>query len=282
MVDDDHTSGAEQPRAPGRHDPDGTGTEDHHRVARLNAGHLGRLVPGRHDIGEKHRVVEIHRRWDLAGANIGIGDTDILRLAPIVAAGRVRIAKDAPERARLRIGFMAIAEETLPAEMALAAGDVERDDHVVADREVADLRPDLLDDTDEFMAESHAHPGIGNEAMVEMKVRAADAGAGHPHDGILDMFADRNRLPVDPNPVGPAIVHRQHVSDSPLNPDPWTVRGGSPRRRLSAKPDGIRLTRIGAELPPFARAIVDPMAPGEYSAPGIQRSAFSSDALSSR
>ena len=133
VVDDDDPPRAEEPGAPRRHDADRAGAEDHDGVAVLDAAHLGGLVAGRHHVGQQHRVVRVHPFGDDRRADVGVGDAHILRLPAVVAARGVRIAEDAADRGGLGIGFVAIAVQLLLAEDALAAGDVERHQDVVAD-----------------------------------------------------------------------------------------------------------------------------------------------------
>src|SRR5690606_31550138 len=145
VVNDDHAAGAEEPGAACGHDADGASAKDHDRVAALDAGHFGGLIAGGHDVGQKDRIIEVHAGRDLGRADIGIGYAYIFGLAAIIAAGRMRIAKNAANSGRFGIGLVAIAEQALLAEMAFAAGDVERDDNVVAGLEVFYLGADFLD-----------------------------------------------------------------------------------------------------------------------------------------
>jgi hypothetical protein len=68
--------------------------------------------------------------------------------------------------------------------MALAAGDVERHEDVVALFQILDRGADLLDDAAEFVAEGLADARVGDEPVIEMKVRPADARAGDLDDGV--------------------------------------------------------------------------------------------------
>src|SRR5688572_22792199 len=105
---------------------------------------------------------------------------------------------------------MAIAEHPLLAEMALAAGNVERDEDMVADLQVLHLRPDLLDDAGELVAERLPDPSVRYHAVVKVEVRAADAASGDPHHRVTWMLDGRHRLFVDANAVRSAIIHGAH------------------------------------------------------------------------
>jgi hypothetical protein len=133
-----------------------------------------------------------------------------LGLATIIAAGQVRIAVNAGRCRRHRIGLVAIAVQALLAEMALAASDVERHQHLVADLEVGDLFAQFLDDARELMTEGHAHAAIGNHAVIKMQVGAADARPGHTNHGIPRMLDFRHRLFFDADPVRAPVIHGEH------------------------------------------------------------------------
>jgi hypothetical protein len=64
---------------------------------------------------------------------------------------------------------MAVAEQFLLAEMALPAGDVEGDEHVIALLQILDAGADLLDDAAEFVAEGHADARVGHHAVIEVR-----------------------------------------------------------------------------------------------------------------
>jgi hypothetical protein len=139
----------------------------------------------------------------------------------------VRIAVNAAHGGRLRIVLVAIAVEALLAEMALAASDVERHQHVIADLEVRHLFAKLLDDATEFVAEGHADARVRDHAVIEVKVGPADAGAGDTHHRVAGMLDLRHRLFFDADPVRAPIIHCAH--------------SGTPRARLNSEP---RLRRL--------------------------------------
>lgn len=120
---------------------------------------------------------------------------------------------------------MAVAEQALLAEMALSAGDVEGHEHAVADLEVVDGRADLFHHPGELVAEGGADARVGHLAVIEVEVRAADAGARDLDHRVLRVLDPRVGLFLDAHPHGAAIVHRQHGRPSVA----WSKqgRGGS-------------------------------------------------------
>ena len=79
------------------------------------------------------------------GPTVGVGHPHIFGLAAVVAAGGVRVAEDAAHGRGLGVGFVAVAEQALLAEQALAAGNVERHQHMVAHFKLGYLGADFLD-----------------------------------------------------------------------------------------------------------------------------------------
>ena len=190
--------------------PTGPSPENDHRVPLLDASHLGGLVAGRHHVGEHHGVVRVHAFGDHRGTHIGVGHADVFRLSAVVAARRVRVAEDAADRRGLGVGLVAVAVHLLLAEDALAAGDVEGHQHVVAHLQLLHFLADLLHHAGELMAKRHARPGVRHGAVVEMEVGPADAGARDPDDGILRVQDLRHGFLVDADPQGSAVVHGKH------------------------------------------------------------------------
>src|SRR5690606_19840609 len=88
----------------------------------------------------------------------------------------------------LRVDVVAVAVQLLLAEVAAAAEDVEGHQHAVADLQVLHRRANLLHNAAELVADDRADPGVGHEAVVDVDVRTADAGAGDAHDGVVRML----------------------------------------------------------------------------------------------
>ena len=66
----------------------------------------------------------------------------------------------------------------------------------------------LLDHPGEFVSEDRTHARVGDEAVVQMQVRTADAAARHAHDGIARMFDDGIRHLLRTYPVWASIGSR--------------------------------------------------------------------------
>jgi len=109
-----------------------------------------------------------------------------------------------------RIDVVAVAVQLAVAEEARAAEDVEWHQYTVARLERLDRRADLFDDADEFMAEGVADAGVGHQAVVQVQVRAADAGAYHADDGVARVFDHGIRFLRHPDPVRSTKVSCQH------------------------------------------------------------------------
>src|SRR5690606_20692904 len=187
-VDHDHPPGAEEPRTLGREQADRAGTEHDHRVAFADAAHLRGLVAGGEGVGEQDRILDVDVIRDHGRADIGKGHAHVFGLAAVIAAGGVGVAVEATHRTGLRIDVVAVAVQLLLAEVAAAAEDVERHQHPVADLQVLHRRADLLHHAAELVADDRADPGIGYQAVVDVDVRPAYAGAGDAHDGVVRML----------------------------------------------------------------------------------------------
>ncbi|MNR20584.1 hypothetical protein D3C85_1374340 [compost metagenome] len=72
----------------------------------------------------------------------------------------------------------------LAAEEALAAGDDEGHHHLLPDLEARITPPHLDDLAHELMAENVAAVHAGDDAVIEVEVRAADGGGGDLDDGV--------------------------------------------------------------------------------------------------
>jgi len=81
-----------------------------------------------------------------------------------------------------------VAVEAARAEEARAAADVERHHHAVAGLQVLDRGANRVHRPDELMAERMSHPQVGHHAVIEMQIRAANRGAGHPEDCVVGVF----------------------------------------------------------------------------------------------
>jgi hypothetical protein len=105
---------------------------------------------------------------------------------------------------------VAVAVELLLAEEAAAAEDVERHQHAGADLEVLHRRADLFHDAGEFMADDRADAGVGDQAVVDVDVRAADARARDADDGVVGMFDHGFGDMFDAHPARSPVGGGQH------------------------------------------------------------------------
>src|SRR4051812_29979415 len=98
--------------------------------------------------------------------NVGIRYPHILCLAAVVTASNMRIAEKASHRCSFRVRFVAVSVQTLPAEMAFTAGNVERYKNHIAYLQLGNFGTDLHYFADKFVAESHAYAGVGHIAII--------------------------------------------------------------------------------------------------------------------
>ena len=215
--------------------PTGPRAEDHHRLALLDLPHLGRLVAGGQDVAEEEHLLVLHVVGDLGGPDVGERHPHVLGLAALEAPGGVRVAEHARgDVVGGGVGVLAVGEQATLAEEAAAAGDVERNHHPVAPLQGPDVSARLLDDPGELVAEGAPHPGVGDEAVKKVEVRAADGGAGDPEDdvlGVLDAgvrLLDHRDLPRAE--VGECAHGRKRLGSPscPGHPRPGPPSGGRP------------------------------------------------------
>ena len=123
------------------------------------------------------------------------------------------------------------------------------------DLQVLHRRPALLDHTDELVAEGVPDPGVRHQPVVEVQVRPADRGEGHPDDRVVGVLDAWSVLLLDPDLVRPSVGHRAHsVSPGRNN----CVRRGSscpvrpgPTHAAACPYDvGVRRRRGGSRLGP--------------------------------
>src|SRR5690606_38395024 len=135
-----------------------------------------------------HRVLDVDVVGDDRRAHVRERHAHILRLAAVIATGGVGVAVEAAHGAGLRIDVVAVAVQLLLAEEAAAAEDVERHQHPVADLQVLHRGPHFLHHAAELVADDRADPGVRHQAVVDVDVRAADARARDPDDGVVGVL----------------------------------------------------------------------------------------------
>jgi hypothetical protein len=130
----------------------------------------------------------------------------------------MRIPVNAADCGGVRIDVVTVAEQTFFAEVALAAKDVERHEHAIAGFQILDVAADLLDHADELVAERLSDTRIRHEAVIQVQVRPADAGAHHTHDGVARVLYFGDRLVDDTHAIRASISHCKHLV-SPVEGD---------------------------------------------------------------
>jgi hypothetical protein len=144
------------------------------------------------------------------GPNVGERDAHVFGLTTVIAARGVAVPEDPRADGRRGIGVLAVAVELPLAEEALAARDVEGDGHPVATLQRSDRRPELLHHPHELVPEGRAHPGVRDEAVIEVNVRPADRRAGDPQQDVVGVLQLGLGLLGRLHPGRSEIRHRQH------------------------------------------------------------------------
>jgi hypothetical protein len=169
-----------------------------------DVGVLDRLPRGRQHVGEEHEAVVGRAFGDLDRPVVGLRHAQVLRLAAGDLAVELGVAEERRAGAVLVVlRRLALRLQALVAHEAVPAGDVERDDHAVARGDVRDLRPDGLDDTHRLVAEDVAGVDERAQHLVEVQVRAAQAGGRDADDRVGGLFDRRIGNRVDAHVVGP-------------------------------------------------------------------------------
>ena len=195
-VDNIDAGRAAQPRRLGGHDAYRTGAENQHGFAAVHLAPVNGRVAGGEDVGQEQGLVVGEGIRDFAGAVVGVGHAHVLGLAAVVAAIEVGVAEQgaallahqaALGAVVLGVGVLAVAGQSVVAEEAGAAGNREGHHHPVAYFQIAHALADFLHDAHELVAEHH-RAGLGQEAVVEVQVGAADGRAGDADNGVAAVF----------------------------------------------------------------------------------------------
>jgi len=94
------------------------------------------------------------------------------------------------------LGSLTLGLQAALAHPAVAAGDVEGDDHPVSGHEVRYFGAHFLDDAHGFVAQHVAGLHVRPEHFIEMKIGAADRGRGDLDDGVGRFLQNRVRDPL--------------------------------------------------------------------------------------
>jgi hypothetical protein len=188
---------------------DRSGAEDGDDLAATDVAELGAHVAGREDVREEQDLLVLEVVLDLQRADVREWHARILGLPAGVAAREVRVAEDSRggvaeqllSQPRVRVGVLAQGEQLLLAVPAVSASDRERNDDAVANLQVRDAAAGLHDLAHELVAEDIALLHRRDEAVVQVKIRAADRGRGHAHDGVTPVHDRRIRHVVDAHVV---------------------------------------------------------------------------------
>ena len=250
-VHGDDAAGPQEPRRLHGEQAHRAGAEHHHRVPGLDVAHLRALVAGGKDVAEEEHLLLVHVVGNLHGPHVREGHAHVLRLAALVAARGVRIPIHARGHLAVGVGVLAAGRQPARAVEAGAARDVEGHHHPVPRLEGAHRGAHLLHHAGELVAEGAPHARVGDEAMEQVQIRAADGRARHPHDGVIGVQDDGVRLVPHRDPVGPLVDHGLHC---PL-PSLERRRGGTDARQGTHRPSrvGPGDRRTGRPLPPQQR-----------------------------
>ena len=230
-VDSENPFGTERPGDPGAELPDRPEAEDRQAPALRRVGISHRLPRRGQDVGEVEESVIGRAFRNLDRAEIGVRDPQVLGLAAGDLTVELGIAEQRRPLAVLpNLRGLALGVEVLVAHEAVAAGDIEGDDHTIAGFEVRHARTDFLDDPHRLVAEHVAVIDEHAQQLVEVEIRTADRRRGDPHDGI-GRFPDRRvRNRVDPNvfhTVPRQSLHSASLASRPVRPFGFTpMRAG--------------------------------------------------------
>ena len=213
----DHPGDAGSERGdPGRHLADRTESEHDQRPAVGHGGVLDRLPGGRQHVGQVDEAVVRRAVRDLDVGGVGQRHPQVLRLAARHRAVQLGVAEQGRTAALLaHLGRLALGVEGLVAHEAVAARDLERHHHPVADRQPRHLGADLLHDSHRLVPENVTGVHEGAEGLVQVQIRSADVGGGDPHDGVARLLDPRVGHVLDATPCACPATSLLSWSPSP-------------------------------------------------------------------
>jgi hypothetical protein len=205
QVHADHPVAAVHGDASG-HVADRAKSEHRHAPAVRDAGVLHGL-PGRWEhIGEVHEALVGRSVRELDVRVLRLGHAQVLCLPAVLAPVELRVAEEHGAHSLLAdLGRLALGLEALVAHEAVATGDLERDYHAVAGRQLAHLCADLLHHAHRLVPQDRSLLDEWAEQLVEVQIGTADGGGGHPHDRIGRLLDSGIRHRVHAN-VAPSVV----------------------------------------------------------------------------
>jgi hypothetical protein len=229
-VESDHARPPVQgdPRA---HLSDRSEPEDRDRALLGDRRELHRLPRGRKHVGEENEALVRRPLGNLDRAEVRVRDPHELRLTSRDLTVELCVTEQrATGPVLMVLRRLALRVELTVAHPAGAAGDVEGDHYPVAGLQVPDLGADGLDHSHRLVPEDVSGVQEWPEHLVEVQVRAADRGRGHPYD-CVGRLADRwigHLLDADIAPALPG--HRLHRSSSHALPALAVPAGESSNR----------------------------------------------------
>ena len=159
---------------------DRAAADDGDHVSLLDPCLAGAVVTRREDVADEERLLVAHRVVDGVEHEVGIRDTDVLRLRPCDIAEEGAVPEDSLIRAA--------AEETARAVPARAARDRERADNALALAKAPHAAVHGLDDTDELVPQDPARAHPRDAAVDHVEVAAADRRPGHPYQRVTRLL----------------------------------------------------------------------------------------------
>ncbi|GMA23368.1 hypothetical protein GCM10025864_11270 [Luteimicrobium album] len=178
-------------------EPDRAVADDHNGRAGPDAGTDGRVVPGRHHVGQGEEVGDervVDGSGDPDERPLREGQADVLALG---AVDRQPVAVGAAEHRDV----VARGREPGAAGLARAVGEGERRDDEVAGRGDVDVGAHLLDDADELVPDRVRRLRLA-DAPVRPQVGPADARGDHADDGVAGREDLRVGAVLDPDVPG--------------------------------------------------------------------------------
>ena len=137
------------------------------------------------------------------------------------------------------IGVVAAGPEFLPAELAISAGDREGHDNAVTAPRLVTSLTDLFHDTHEFVAENVAFFHGGNEAVIEVQIRATDRGTGYFYDCVVRV-KDSGSLNMCTSTLPVPIQHSAFIANSHFD---YAAASGGALRFVPAASQSFRRKR---------------------------------------
>jgi len=158
------------------------------------------LVPSGQDIGEEQHLFVVKGARHFQWADVGLGHPHILRLSSRHTSVEMAVTKECgagwglflvEDGAAAGVGGLAGSVQIHGAEETGAAGDDEWHYHTVAFAYPVHRGAGVDYLAHEFVAEDIAILDLWNLATVQVQIRAADGGGGHPQNDVVVSQHDR-------------------------------------------------------------------------------------------